>query len=136
MTLPAHAFFLVQMSLPDVQTLARAQVPAAWAARAEPEALPPAFVATRSLQQISVGKPALWCLGFVVVRAADGHIVGACGFKNTPQDGRVEIGYGIAPGCRGQGAASAAVRQLLVLAWAGGASEVLADDFSVVRAML
>lgn len=118
------------MSLPDLQTLADTQLPTAWAARTEPDALPPAFVAARSLQQIAQGKPAQWCHGFLVLRAADQHIVGACGFKHTPQDGRVEIGYGIAPGCRGQGAASAAVRQLLGLAFAGGASgarEVLAE---------
>ena len=120
-------FVLRLLSLPDLQDLAAARVPAAWAEGVDAAALPPPFVAARSLRQLADGKPAAWCLGFLVLRAVDQHIVGACGFKNTPHDGRVEIGYGVAPDHRGQGAASAAVRQLLALAFAGGAGEVLAE---------
>ena len=120
-------FTLLRLSVPELQDLAEARVPMAWPPPVEPDALPPPHVVTRCLQQLADGQPALWCLGFVVLRAADRHIVGACGFKTTLHGGRVEIGYGIAPAHRRQGAASAAVRQLLALAFAGGAREVLAE---------
>ena len=40
----------------------------------------------------------------------DHKIVGSCGFKGEPVAGRVDVGYGIAPACRGQGTAAAAVK--------------------------
>lgn len=50
---------------------------------------------------------------------ADGRPVGSCGFKGAPDDeGRVDIGYSVEPGERRKGHASAAVRQLLDLAFA------------------
>lgn len=42
-----------------------------------------------------------------------GILVGSGGYKGPPKDGSVEIGYEIAPGFRGQGYATAAVRQLV-----------------------
>ena len=42
-----------------------------------------------------------------------GVLVGSGGYKGPPKDGTVEIGYEIAPGFRGQGYATAAVRQLV-----------------------
>jgi [ribosomal protein S5]-alanine N-acetyltransferase len=42
-----------------------------------------------------------------------GFLVGSGGYKGPPKDGTVEIGYEIAPGFRGQGYATAAVRQLV-----------------------
>jgi len=40
-------------------------------------------------------------------------LVGWGGFKGPPRDGTVELGYAIAPGRRGQGLATEAVRELL-----------------------
>ncbi|WP_139005578.1 GNAT family N-acetyltransferase [Arthrobacter crystallopoietes] len=42
-----------------------------------------------------------------------GSLIGSGGYKGPPKDGTVEIGYEIAPGFRGQGYATAAVRQLV-----------------------
>ncbi len=44
-------------------------------------------------------------------------LVGWGGFKGPPQDGALEIGYAVAPGWRGRGVASAAVRALVGEAW-------------------
>lgn len=48
-----------------------------------------------------------------------GTLVGWGGFKGAPtEDGEVELGYEIAPGLRGRGLATAAVRAMLDVAWA------------------
>ena len=40
----------------------------------------------------------------------DGHVVGDCGWRGRPdEDGVVELGYGLAPGWRGQGLGTEAV---------------------------
>lgn len=44
----------------------------------------------------------------------DGRVAGECGTKAPPNDeGRVEIGYGLAPGSRGHGLGARAVAELL-----------------------
>ncbi len=120
-------YTLRQLTLDAATDLAALRVPDALADQAEARAMAPPYVAARSLRQIAEGQSAAWCLGFVIVRHADQRIVGACGFKHEPAQGRVEIGYSVAPACQRQGAASAAVRQLLALAHAGGVTEVLAE---------
>jgi RimJ/RimL family protein N-acetyltransferase len=44
-------------------------------------------------------------------------LVGWGGFKGSPRDGVVELGYAVAPGWEGRGVATAAVRELLGEAW-------------------
>jgi RimJ/RimL family protein N-acetyltransferase len=57
-----------------------------------------------------------------------GMIVGAGGFKSAPKEGKVEIGYGVAPCCRGRGYATAGVRLLVAHAFASGAvGEIMAE---------
>lgn len=121
------AFSLLQLSREDLLDLANSRVPAALAARLEADALPPTFVTARALELLAEGKSPYWCNTFLVVRDADSRIVGGCGFKSEPKNGRVEIGYGVSPESRGKGAATAAVKRLLVLAFAAGAMEVLAE---------
>ena len=119
---------LVPVPVDDLRLLALAQVPATLALRALAEAMPPPFVAERSLQQLSAGKPLVWCAPFYMVRNDDAAIVGSCGFKDMPKQGCVEIGYGVAPQARRQGMAGAAVAQLLALANASDeVREVLAQ---------
>jgi len=43
----------------------------------------------------------------------DSQVVGMCGFKSPPQDGRVEIAYGATPGNEGRGIATQMARQLV-----------------------
>lgn len=62
-----------------------------------------------------------------VTRASDGRAVGGIGFKESPADGTVEIGYGLAPSARGHGYAAEAVAALLAVAARHGVHRVLAD---------
>lgn len=115
------------LSLADLRALAQAEPPPDVSAAVAPDALPPAFVAERALRHLAQGKSAWWCNTFYIVRTADGMIVGSCGFKDAPLEGRVEIGYAVAPVCQQQGVATGAVRELLRLAFGSGeVDEVLA----------
>ena len=52
--------------------------------------------------------------GWFVTLASDGRVVGDCGtFGPADDDGRVEIGYGLAAPSRGQGIGTEAVRALV-----------------------
>jgi ribosomal-protein-alanine N-acetyltransferase len=122
------SFTLQPISRADLQVLADAGVPDCVAGRTADGALPPPFVARRSLGQLQQGQDARWCHGFYIVREMDGLVVGGCGFKGAPMCGQVEIGYGVSPACRNQGAATQAVRELIQLAFTTGAiSEILAQ---------
>lgn len=45
-----------------------------------------------------------------------GQVVGVCGFKTAPSEGRVEIAYGTSPGLEGQGIATRMAAELIRLA--------------------
>jgi RimJ/RimL family protein N-acetyltransferase len=62
-----------------------------------------------------------------IIRLADGQAVGGIGFKGQPEDGCVEIGYGLVPSARGNGYAAEAVVALLTIAKDNGLSRVIAD---------
>jgi ribosomal-protein-alanine N-acetyltransferase len=111
------------LGLADLRTLAAGRLPRRFTDHAAPGALPPAFVAQRALAHIEAGKSAAWCATFVALRISDQMVVGACGFKDAPQDGQVEIGYGVAPDWRGQGIATDAVRELARIAFASASVE-------------
>lgn len=123
---PAAHLSLRALALGELADLAASRVPAGMEGRVQPGALPPAFVAQRALDRIGQGASEFWCATFLIVRG-DGEIVGGCGFKGEPADGRVEIAYGIAPAHRRQGAAAAAVQALLDLAFANGVRKVFAE---------
>ncbi len=120
-------FSLLQLDTSQLRAIARSRVPSGFAARVEIDALPPGFVAARALKMRSEGQLALWAGAFLIVRQADHRIVGGCGFKHAPRNGRVEIGYGVSSACRNEGAATAAVGLLVQAAREGGALEVLAE---------
>lgn len=109
--------YLHTLSRADLRALAASGIPAALPGKVADGALPPAFVAKRSLQQLEAGADPRWCSTFLIVRRCDSTIVGACGFKDAPADGGVEIGYGVAPACRKQGIATAAVAELVAIAF-------------------
>lgn len=46
----------------------------------------------------------------------DGQVVGMCGYKSPPQNGRVDIAYGTTPGNEGRGIATQMARQLVQMA--------------------
>ena len=120
-------FSLRKLLVSELQDIAAARVPARLGARLEPGALPPAFVAERALGLHAKGHPEPWSTIFLIVRDRDQQIVGSCGFKTPPTHGQVEVGYGVAEATRGQGAATDALCLLVAMAFAAGASSILAE---------
>lgn len=120
-------FSLRPLSKEELEALAASQVPASLEAGLEQDALPPSFVAGRALELAAEGHPFPWSTTFLIVNKEDSRIVGGCGFKTSPKHGRVEVGYGVAPRAHGRGAATAALQQLVRIAFAAGATEVLAE---------
>ncbi len=120
-------YALQPLSTLTLEWLADSRTPDEIAARSEPGSMPPAFVAARALKlQANPQHPNL-PTSYLIVREEDSRFVGACGFKTPLGLNRVEVGYGVAPGTQGQGAASAALKLLTELALQSGASEVLAE---------
>ena len=64
---------------------------------------------------------------YLITRASDGRAVGGIGFKEKPDDGRVEIGVGLVPSARGNGYAAEAVAAVLAVAARHGLEQVVAD---------
>ena len=64
---------------------------------------------------------------YVITRIADGQVIGGVGFKGPPENGSVEIGYGLAPSARGHGYAAEAARALVALAREHRLTRVIAD---------
>jgi RimJ/RimL family protein N-acetyltransferase len=62
-----------------------------------------------------------------ITRLSDGLAIGGLGFKGQPDEGCVEIGYGLAPSARGHGYTAEAVVALLTVAADHGLSKVIAD---------
>jgi RimJ/RimL family protein N-acetyltransferase len=118
---------LLQLSKSELEALAASRIPEGLEGRAEPDSMPPAFVASRSLAFAAGGHPAPWSTTFLIVNNEDSRIVGGCGFKTVPMNGRVEVGYGVSPAAQGKGAATAALKLLLRRAFEAGATEVLAE---------
>jgi [ribosomal protein S5]-alanine N-acetyltransferase len=113
------------LSPEQLRLLAAGTVPAALAASAEAGALPPAFVAARTLAQQAAGELPTWCGNYLMLRRADQRFVGGCGFKFAPSQRQVEIGYAVAPSARRQGIATAAVTLLLRQAFSSGAVDTV-----------
>jgi [ribosomal protein S5]-alanine N-acetyltransferase len=120
-------FSLLRLSHEQTIDIAESRVPAALHVSVAEDSLPPDFIGKTALEQLSAGHSAYWCAAFLIVRDVDQLVVGSCCFKDEPQHGRVEIGYGISPAYRRQGAATDTVLALLKLAFDGSASEVLAE---------
>lgn len=120
-------FSLLQLSKTELEALAASRVPEGLEGRVEQESMPPAFVASRSIELAAAGHPAPWSTTFLIVNNEDSRIVGGCGFKTVPKNGRVEVGYGVAPAAQGRGAATEALQLLVEKAFEAGATEVLAE---------
>ena len=120
-------FSLLQLSRPALEALAASRVPDGLEGRFAPDALPPSFVASRSLVLAAAGHSEPWATTYLIVDDDDNRIVGGCGFKTAPQDGRVEVGYGVSPAEQGRGAATQALEMLLRRAFEAGANEVLVE---------
>jgi len=96
--------------------------------RLEDGALPPSFIINTAIADLESGLAPLWCSFFLFVNEKEGHAVGSGGFRGVPTNGRVEIGYGVAPTQRGKGAATAATLVMVSQAFAhAGVAEVFAE---------
>ncbi len=89
--------------------------------------MPPSFVAARALKLEAEAGSQSVPTSYLIVRDADSCFVGGCGFKTQLGIRRVEVGYGVAPSAQGQGAATSALKLLAEVAFASGATEVLAE---------
>lgn len=80
-------------------------------------ALPPPNILEGAMVALRKGKPLVWFSSFAFLSRRLNQVVGTGGFKGSPVDGRVEIGYGVAAELRGRGVVTAAVRALLPVAF-------------------
>jgi [ribosomal protein S5]-alanine N-acetyltransferase len=85
-----------------------------------------------ALGMLADGVPPRWATYLFVERLGTGPdvLVGLGGFKGMPRNGRVEIGYGIAPASRGRGLATEAARLLVCAASASGVDSVRAHTLA------
>lgn len=111
---------LMPIDLPNLRRLAVSEAVDLGVLEIPDGALPPAKVAVRAITQLDRGAPAFWCVPFLIVSRSRQVVLGACGFKLAPNDGTVEISYGIARSERGRGVATAAIDRLLQMAVATG----------------
>jgi len=80
-------------------------------------ALPPRFILEGAVGALHEGKPSVWFSPYAFIDNRLDQVVGTGGFKGSPVDRRVEIGYGVAEELRGNGLATAAVRELVRVAF-------------------
>ena len=80
-------------------------------------ALPPWFILLGAVGALHEGKPSVWFSPYAFIDNRLDQVVGTGGFKGSPVDRRVEIGYGVATELRGKGLATAAVRELVRVAF-------------------
>ena len=103
LTLTAKGLEQVRQEIERMEPAIRAQVSPAW------------------LAMLDAAKPFdPWILGFDIALVASGAVIGSAGFKGPPQDGVVEIAYGIEPAHRGQGYATEAAAALTGFAFKSG----------------
>ena len=113
------------IDLPNLRRLAASEPVELDGLHAVDDALPPARVAVHALAAFDSGTPAEWCMPFLMV--SGNAVLGSCRFRAAPEEGRVEIGYGVAASQRGRGVATRAVERMLELATASGqVTEVVA----------
>ena len=62
-----------------------------------------------------------------ITQRSDGQAIGGIGFKGPPDNGVVEVGYGLAPSARGHGYAAEALTALTTAAASYGVARVRAD---------
>jgi ribosomal-protein-alanine N-acetyltransferase len=84
------------LSLSDLSELGEGEMVIA------PGALPPSFITEKAVEDLAAGLNPVWNSYFLFIDF-DGVAVGSGGFRGDPIDGRVEIGYGVAPLHQGRG---------------------------------
>lgn len=111
---------IIETTSEDYAALIRGLAPRTFALADTPIAPPPvlemlAHVAAAVRQTFN---PASWLI------LDDGEVVGLCSITRPPEEGVIDIGYGIAPSRQGQGLATRAIAD--VVAWAASAPGIRA----------
>jgi RimJ/RimL family protein N-acetyltransferase len=115
------------LSLPELRAIAADPVRLG-DLRVDAGGLPPPTIVARAMVALDAGHDKVWHSFFVYVDPALGAVVGSGGFKGSPVDGSVEIGYNTAIAHRGKGIAGIGLRGLLDIAFAHArVREVLAE---------
>ena len=96
--------------------------------------LPPTSIVEAAAKALTEGASPLWFAPYLFVEPVHGEIVGSAIFKDAPDDGWVEIGYGVAEARRGRGHASEAIAALARLAFAEAGVRALYAETSVLNA--
>jgi ribosomal-protein-alanine N-acetyltransferase len=86
-----------------------------------------------ALAALEDGMPARWWT-HLFIHAGDRALIGLGGYTGPPENGTVEIGYGIAPDYRGRGLATAAAAELVARAGAAGIRTVQAHTLAHANA--
>ncbi|MFZ5979028.1 MAG: GNAT family N-acetyltransferase [Candidatus Zixiibacteriota bacterium] len=82
-----------------------------------PGAVPPVIVFTSALERRRAGESWFWCAPRLFYFPAENLIIGSGCFKNSPDNGEVEIGCGVAESHRRRNLATEGVRLLLAEAF-------------------
>ena len=77
--------------------------------------LPPDFIIDAAITEIEKGCDVFW-YGFFLFVLDGSMAVGSGGFRGKPENGRVEVGYGVAESFQGKGIATISITQLTQLA--------------------
>ena len=80
--------------------------------------IPPKHVLNRSMNLFHNAVGVIWSLPYFIQKNT--QIIGCCGFKGTPCNKRVEIGYHVASDMRGMGIATSAIKLLSRIAFYSG----------------
>ena len=96
--------------------------------------LPPASIIAGAAASLREGRPTRWFAPYLFVEPTHGEIVGSAIFKDAPDHGWIEIGYGVAEARRGRGHAGEAVLALVRLAFADAEVRTVYAETSVLNA--
>lgn len=107
-----HEMQLVQLNEHQLEKLIESSAPFQYLRGA----IPPKHVLMRALTHYRNGLDQVWASPYFI--KVNGKIVGCCGFKNSPESHRVEIGYHLAFAAQGRGIAASAVNRLCQIAFA------------------
>ena len=95
--------------------------------------LPPGTLLADARTALQAGRAPLWRSPLLFVDESSGRVVGSGIFKGEPDEGWVEIGYGVAESCQRRGHATEAVRRMVELAFAQDEVRAVYAETSVVN---
>ena len=86
--------------------------------RVLPGSLPTMDILDYAIALLKAGHNPIWYSPSLFIDEEGRHVIGSGNFHSAPENGHVEVGYEVAPACRGKGVGTEAVRLLVNLALA------------------